>query len=126
MSDIGEFISNVGSPIAFAVALGFALWQVFKWGGKLLLEQWKLKESRLESLEKRVEQINNGQREALEKRLDDSIDVQRQNLAALTNVAGCLNRMGTAFAEFAASRPCLLAEDVPRVTGNDKPTQSES
>jgi len=115
VTEIAELIRELGFPVAFAVALGYALYLVGKIGLNLLLEAWKQKDARLIELEQRVEQINNGQREALERRLDDGIAVQRQTAMSLDRVSGCLEKLGHTFGAFAENRPCLQDSDARRV-----------
>ena len=109
MTDVSAFIREVGFPVALTIALCYTLYLLGKTGLALLLEAWRAKDARLGELEKRVETINNGQREALEKRLD-------QGTEAIHKVSGCLDRMGQAFAEFAQSRPCLHDSDAVRLS----------
>ena len=109
MSEIFQFIREVGFPIALAVGLCYAVYQLGKIGLNLLLESWKAKDARLSELEQRVERINNGQRESLERRLD-------QGTEAIHRVSGCLDRMGQAFEEFARARPCLQDSDATKLT----------
>lgn len=59
-------------------------------------------------LEARVNSINNGQRAALEQRLDEGT-------AAISRVSDCLEHMGQAFAEFATKRPCLRDSDAVKL-----------
>jgi len=104
VTEVFQFIREVGFPVALAVALCYTLYLMGKTGLALLLESWRQKDIRLSELEARVNTINNGQRVALEQRLDEGT-------AAISRVSDCLEHMGQAFAEFATKRPCLRDSD---------------
>jgi hypothetical protein len=115
MTEIATFIRELGVPIAAMVALAVVLYKIGTICGSLLIDAWKAKDTRLGELEKRVETINNGQREALERRLDVSIRQQKENTEALDRVGGCLDRLGGAFQMFAKERPCIHDSDVAKI-----------
>jgi len=122
LDEVGKFISQVGIPFVIAGGLGYCLWKIGHAAGNLLLDQWKKKEKRLDALEKRVEEVNNGQRTAVERRLDlaneylkDSSDTQKAQTEALSRVSDSLTQMGEAFRFFAENRPCIHDSDIPRI-----------
>lgn len=112
MNDVAEFVSKLGVPISAMIALAVALYKIGTVCGTLLIDAWKAKDTKLGELEKRVDTINNGQREALERRYDVALEQQRQNTEALDKVGSCLDRLGGAFQHFAINRPCLHDSDV--------------
>lgn len=111
MQDIADFIQTLGVPIAATIALAIVLYKIGTVCGTLLVDAWKSKDMRLGELEQKVDQINNGQRSALEQRLDVSAKQSEQSTEALHKVGECLDRLGNAFTVFAHSRPCLHESD---------------
>lgn len=109
MSEAVSFIHDLGFPVAALVALAIVLYKIGTICGTLLIDSWKAKDTRLSELEKRVETINNGQRESLETRLDQSSE-------AIEKMSGCIDRLGQGFAEFAKTRKCLHDSDAVRLT----------
>ena len=126
MGDVTEFIRSVGVPGAFAVALGYALYKVGAIATTLLVDAWKAKDTMLTAFDLKLERIQNGQREALEQRLDMSMKAQDQNTAALSKVAEVLDRQSKALEFFAVNRPCIHDSDMHLFGRDGKPSHEKA
>lgn len=115
MQEIADFVSRLGAPIAFAIAFGYSLYRVGAICGTLLIEAWRAKDTRLAALELHVQQINNGQREALEKRFDLALDLQRESTQANQRVAAVLHEQAEALRGFVRQCPVLTDSDADRI-----------
>ena len=126
MNDIGEFVRSVGSPIAFALALGYALYKVGAICGTLLIDAWKSKDTRLAEFDMKLERINNGQREALLTRLDMSMESQKLSADALAKVSEVLERQSHALEFFAQNRPCIHDSDLTLLNQDGTPLDEKA
>jgi hypothetical protein len=85
-------ISDYGFLIVFAaISLGGIVW-IGRMISNFLLKQWDVREARIASLEAKVETISNGQRTALEARLDSSAKAEEAMAAALTLFADAIRK----------------------------------
>lgn len=115
MQEACEFVKSLGVPVAFAVAFGYALYKIGVICGTVLIDAWKAKDTRLEELEKRVERINNGQRESLEKRFDLALESQRQGTETTRWVGTVLHEQAEALRGFVRQCPMLTDSDADRL-----------
>jgi hypothetical protein len=115
VTDIGSFIREIGFPIFIALVGAWCLYKIGEVVGRLMIDAWQGKDTRLAALELRVEKINNGQREALERRFDLALKQQEQSTEAMGRVADSLSHQAQALIEFAEKRPCLRDSDIDRL-----------
>jgi len=112
VTEIAALIRELGVPTAGFVVLGVVLYKIGTICGKLLIDAWAAKDTKLVELEKRIEQVQNGQRAALEQRLDASIEQARLSGEQQEKTNDCLYKLGLAFHHFAENRPCLHDSDL--------------
>lgn len=115
MQEFADFVTSLGAPLAFAVAFGYAIYRIGTVCGTLLIEAWRTKDTRLAALELHVQQINNGQREALERRFDLALDLQRESTEANQRVAVVLHEQAEALRGFVRQCPVLTDSDADRI-----------
>ena len=125
MTEVGAFIREIGFPIFIALVGAWCLYKIAEVVGRLMIDTWKGKDTRLAALELRVETINNGQREALERRFDLALQQQKQSTEAMGRVADSLTHQAEALIEFAEKRPCLRDSDVDRLQVEVDPKAAE-
>lgn len=111
LKEVSEFVQTLGVPIAGMVALSVVLYKIGTVCGRLLIDAWRAKDTRLGELETRVNTINNGQREALEKRFDAQLEVHRQGNEVMQGVAEAMREQAGQFREWAVTRKCLHDSD---------------
>lgn len=103
MIELGQLVRDYGFQTVFSlVALAAIVWigksvSVFllKTANALsefLLREWSAKDKRITELETRVEAINNGQRTAMEQRLDASTEAANRMVEALQRITTVIER----------------------------------
>jgi hypothetical protein len=112
MQEAVSLLQDAGVSLVSLVVLGYLAWM-----------EWGRKNIRIEALEKRIEQVDNGQRAALERRFDASVDAERRSSAAMETVGRALEKMGGALHHLASTCPLFTDSDadaIKEATPTDK------